>query len=110
MYNLVTYMREPKFQFYDDLCDAMVSTILTFPPPLGPVPASPQPDDKGRIMNQYTRFNDPQMLELFDSVDDHTRNVVNATVDMLHKRFQVFPSSFWIWDTLPGHNLTVRGA
>jgi hypothetical protein len=109
MDTLVAYMLEPRSPLQGDLCDAMLSTALTFSPPLGPLPASPQPDDKDRIMDQYTFFNHPQMLEFISTLDDHTRNNVNAALEMLHKRLPAFPCSFRIWDTLPGHHLSVCG-
>jgi hypothetical protein len=110
MESLMRFMREPKFPFYDDLGDAAAAMAFTFPPPRGMVPAEQRADDVDRIMDHYTCFNDPFMRDFISSLDDYHQNFLNTTLDTLHKRLPAFPSSFRIWDTMPGHNMSIRSS
>jgi hypothetical protein len=104
------FMREPNFPFCDNLCDAIAATAFTFPPPRGTLPAEQRADDMDRIVDHYTCFDDPLMRDFISSLGDSHRNVLNTQVDMARKRIPAFPPSFRIWDTMPGHNLSIRSS
>jgi hypothetical protein len=105
---VLRYMRERDCPFYDDLCDAIMSAAYSFPPPRGTLPAEQRPDDMDRIMDRHTCFDNPMMLHFISSLGDSQRNFMNTTLEIVRKCFPAFPPSFRIWDTKPGHNLTVR--
>jgi len=107
---LAQFMRKPRFPFYDGLCDAMAATVFTFPPPRGTLPAEQRADDGDHIMDHYTCFDDPLMRDFIFSSSDSHRNSINTRLDVLQKRLPAFPSSFRIWDTMPGHNMSVRSS
>jgi hypothetical protein len=107
---LTKFMRKPEFPFYDGLCDAMAATAFAFPPPRGTLPAEQRAEDADRIMEHYTCFNYPLMRNFISSLGDRNRNFINTRLEMVQNRLPAFPSTFGIWDTMPGHNLAVRSS
>jgi hypothetical protein len=111
MKTLLVFMKEPSYPFVDNLCDVILTTTSTFPhAPHHPIPAEQRPDDKHRIMDQYACFDESLMRDYISPLEDSDRNFLIAQLDMAKRRLSAFPPEFRIWDTMPGHNLSVRGS
>jgi hypothetical protein len=82
----------------DEICDTMVSTILTLVPPVDLRAAQPRPDDRERAMDRRVFFDEPLMQILISSVDEPNRIFLEEAATRERARLPLFPAHFSGWD------------
>jgi hypothetical protein len=90
---------QPPDPLADQICDAMFTTILTFPLPTDTQPAEPRPDDLERVMDRRVMYDEPQMHDLISSFDDPSRSLLKAAAERERSRLPLFPAHFGVWNT-----------
>jgi hypothetical protein len=84
----------------DPIWDAMLATILAFPPPpySNSDLALPRPNDHELVMGRRVFFDEPQMQTLIRSLDEKSRIAMQAAADRERSRLPIFPAHLRMWN------------